>query len=148
VNQKVHYAANALLGLIASGVLERYPGLQAVFVENEISWLPFLLSQWDKYCARGTFTSPLPLLPSEYFFRQVYATFFNDPPGGWLLGHWGKDNCMWSNDFPHANSTWPNSRRVIERDLGHLAETDRAKLVRGNAMRLYKIPAAELIASY
>jgi hypothetical protein len=50
---------------------------------------------------------------------------------------------MWSNDYPHPNSTWPNSRRVIERDLGHLSEETRAKLVRENVARLYdiKIPA-------
>ena len=38
---------------------------------------------------------------------------------------------MWSNDFPHENSTWPNSRKVIERDLGNLPAETRAKLVRG-----------------
>jgi hypothetical protein len=46
---------------------------------------------------------------------------------------------MWSNDFPHPNSTWPNSRQVIERDLGHLPADTRARLVRGNVANLYKL---------
>jgi hypothetical protein len=46
---------------------------------------------------------------------------------------------MWSNDFPHGNSTWPNSREVIARDLGDLATPVRAKLVRENVARLYNI---------
>jgi hypothetical protein len=44
---------------------------------------------------------------------------------------------MWSNDFPHGNTTWPNSREVIARDLGALDGGTRAKLVRDNVSRLY-----------
>jgi hypothetical protein len=47
---------------------------------------------------------------------------------------------MWSNDFPHGNSTWPNSRYVVARDLGDLPAPVRAKLVRENVARLYNIP--------
>jgi predicted TIM-barrel fold metal-dependent hydrolase len=139
VNQKLLYAANALSDLILGGVLERYPRLKIVFVENEISWIPFYLAQYDKYWAR-TKSPPITMLPSEYFKRQVYATFFNDPPAGWLLSEWGIDNCMWSNDYPHPNSTWPDSRQVIARDLSHLPAADRAKLVRENVQRLFNLP--------
>jgi hypothetical protein len=47
---------------------------------------------------------------------------------------------MWSNDFPHGNSTWPKSREVIARDLGTLPTDVRAKLVRENVAKLYNIP--------
>jgi hypothetical protein len=46
---------------------------------------------------------------------------------------------MWSNDFPHENSTWPNSRKVIQRDLGALPADRRAKLVRLNVAKLYNL---------
>ena len=82
-------------------------------------------------------------LPSEYFQEQVYATFFNDAVGGHILSWWGEDNCMWSNDFPHGNSTWPQSREVVARDLGQLPAKIRAKLVRENLARLYKVPVPE-----
>ena len=87
--------------------------------------LPFVLEQWDFYVHKGRRhfdrrEDRLKLLPSEYFRRQMYATFFNDPVGGHLLSWWGQDNCMWSNDFPHSNSTWPVSHDVIARDLSHL----------------------------
>ena len=140
---KLLYASNALSDIILSGVLERYPRLRIVFVENEISWIPFYLAQYDKYLSRGNLESPLTLRPSEYFQRQVYATFFNDPPAAWILPHWGSNNCMWSNDYPHPNSTWPRSREVIERDLGHLPADARAKLVRENVRRLYNVEVPE-----
>jgi uncharacterized protein len=141
VNLKTAEAANALHDFIWYGILERYPNLKLVVVENEIGWLPFYLQQWDYYYNRFHKVNPPPIdkVPSAYFDRQIFPTFFNDSVGGHMLSIWGQDNCMWSNDFPHPNSTWPHSRQVIERDLGHLPADVRAKLVRGNVMKLYKL---------
>jgi hypothetical protein len=82
------------------------------------------------------------LKPGEYFERQVYATFFNDPPSRMLFGQWGEKNFMWSNDYPHPNSTWPKSREVIERDLGHLPGDARKRLLSQNVQELYKLRVA------
>jgi len=40
-NSKLLYASNAVSDLIMAGVLERYPRLKFVLVENEVSWIPF-----------------------------------------------------------------------------------------------------------
>ena len=143
VNAKLLYAANSLSDLIAGGALERFPRLKIVLVETEISWIPYLVSQYDKYWSRGNMTGPMKLTPGEYFDRQVYATFFNDPPSRMLLGEWGTKNCMWSNDYPHPNSTWPNSREVIERDLGHLTPAVKKRLLSENVRELYGLPVME-----
>jgi predicted TIM-barrel fold metal-dependent hydrolase len=139
VNDKILYASNALIGLIAGGALERFPGLKLVLVENEVSWLPFVFAQYDKYWSRGNLESQMKLNPGQYFDRQVYATFFNDPPSRMLMGQWGTNNMMWSNDYPHPNSTWPNSAEVIERDLGHLQADVKRRLLSQNVQELYKI---------
>ncbi|HZS02572.1 MAG TPA: amidohydrolase family protein [Chloroflexota bacterium] len=147
VNIKTADAANALFDFIFYGILERYPRLKLVVVENEIGWLPFMLQQWDYYYHRFVKVNPPPITlpPSAYFDRQVYATFFNDTVGTRLLSDWGQDNCLWSNDYPHANSTWPRSREVIARHLGHLPADVRAKLVRGNTLKLYQLAVPELV---
>ena len=139
VNLKMVDVTNALFDLIFYGVLKRYSKLKFVMVENEIGWLPFYLQQWDYYYRRFREQNKPPIdeEPSAYFSRQVYATFFNDSVGGRSLAWWGDDNCMWSNDFPHANSTWPNSRKVIDRDLGHLPAAKRTKLLSSNVAKLY-----------
>lgn len=148
VNLKLLDIANALFDLIFYGILDRYPRLKIVTVENEIGWMPFMLQQWDYYYRRFRKENPPPIDkdPSEYFYRQVYATFFNDAVGGRNLEWWGEDNCMWSNDFPHPNSTWPNSRNVIQRDLGHLPPEKRRKLLSTNVVRLYNMEFGEAIA--
>jgi predicted TIM-barrel fold metal-dependent hydrolase len=139
VNLKLLDAANGLFDLIFYGALDRFPSLKLVLVENEIGWIPFILQQWDYYFRRFQKANPPPIdrLPSEFFDRQVYATFFNDSVGTGMLDRWGQDRMMWSNDFPHPNTTWPHSLDVIARDLAHVTDEVRAKLVRENVVELY-----------
>jgi predicted TIM-barrel fold metal-dependent hydrolase len=142
--QQTREIENALFDIIFTGVLERYPQLKVVSVENEIGWMPFWLGQCDKAFKRHRHSEKLTIdkLPSEYFRRQIYATFFNDPVGAQLFSWWGCDNFMWSNDYPHQNSTWPNSRDVIARDMGHLDAAAREKLLNSNVTELYHLKVA------
>lgn len=147
VNLKTGEAADMLVYLIFSGVLERYPDLKIVIVESEIGWIPFYLQQWDYYYRRflrnAELAATIPNPPSYYFNRQVYATFFNDNVGAHNFDWFGTDRFMWSNDFPHGNTTWPDSKKVIERDLGHLPADVQAKLVRETVVDLYDLKVPE-----
>lgn len=147
VNLKLGSATNAMFDLIFSGVLDRHPALKFVFVESEIGWIPFMLQQWDFYFNRFRNDRVVPIdeAPSTYFNRQMYATFFNDPVGGTLLSSWGTDNCMWSTDYPHANSSWPHSRELAETNLGHLSQETITKLVTGNVAKLYDLELPEAL---
>jgi len=137
-NYKLLAAANALHDIIISGALERHPEMRVVFVENEIGWIPFVLDQWDKYYDRPQrYVKTITSSPSEIFERQVFATFFNDRPGARQLQWWGRSSCMWSSDFPHQNSTWPDSREYVTRDLGALAPEVQADLAWRNCVELY-----------
>ena len=49
----------------------------------------------------------------------------------------GADRYMWTSDYPHADSTWPQSRRIIAETLGELPDPIVTKLIGGNASRLY-----------
>jgi len=148
VNLKLKEITDAFFELIFYGVLDRYPSLKFVSVENEVGWLPFMLQQWDYYYRRFRGVNPPPIDkdPSEYFYRQIFATFFRDTAGGHNLEWWGSDNCMWSNDYPHGNSTWPESRKYIERNLGHLPEEIRVKLLCANVAKLYDIEIAQPVS--
>jgi uncharacterized protein len=147
VNDKLTNVTNALFEILFYGVLHRHPNLRIVIVEHEIGWMPFLIQQWDWYREKyGKVNPPLiDRLPGEYVREQVYATFFDDPAGARMLSWWGQNTCMWSNYYPHKNSTWPHSREVIERDLGGLDAAVRAKLVRENVVRLYNMRVPALV---
>ena len=133
---------DTLTDIICSGALERHPRLKVVVAEVEVGWIPFWLEELDKRTRRK---DALPMLPSEYFYRQVYATFTEDPVGGHLLSRWGADNFMWSNDYPHpgVGDVWLFSGALIARDLGHLSSETRAKVLRENVAKLYGKPIPE-----
>ena len=126
---------------IFSGVLERFPGLKVVSAENNVGWLPFVIQRWDQAHASSRFmqTTPLTLKPSEYFHRQVYATFIDDAVGVENRHQIGIDNIMWSSDYPHTASTWPHSRDIIARDFKAAPEAEKWKIVRENVITLYDL---------
>jgi predicted TIM-barrel fold metal-dependent hydrolase len=137
-----------LVGLIFSGVLDRHPGVRLVLAESGIGWLPYALQRMDNeyrklaevrahWEARGGF--PLQLRPSEYFRRQVWATFQDDAVGLALLDTIGEDRVMWASDYPHPDSTWPHSRAVIARQMGHLPAATVRRLTCDNARTLYRL---------
>ena len=65
--------------------------------------------------------------PSELFRRQVITTFEEEALASQYIPHLGADSCMWAADYPHTDSTFPESRRSIEETLGMLARRGSSK---------------------
>jgi predicted TIM-barrel fold metal-dependent hydrolase len=91
---------------------------------------------------RHMYPTPLKLKPSDYFHRQIYATFIDDPLGVKYRHQIGVDSVMWSSDYPHTNSTWPHSQEVIVRDFAEVPAPEKMKIVRQNVIRLYGLQSA------
>jgi predicted TIM-barrel fold metal-dependent hydrolase len=125
----------AIGDMVGAGVLERHPNLKIVVAEAGVGWIPFFAQEYDAYTTQRR--SKLPMRPSEYVWRQVYGAFISDEVGGYLLGKYGQDNFMWSNDYPHPACIWPGAHGVIARDLGHLTPEARAKVICLTAAELY-----------
>jgi predicted TIM-barrel fold metal-dependent hydrolase len=130
--------------MITKGVLERFPKLKLVSAENDTGWLPHFMYRmdhsWDKFRTLGNYPA-LPLKPSEYMKRQLWATFLDDPVGPATYDFFGTDNYMWASDFPHSDSTWPRSREVIKADFAKVPEDVTRKIVFDNAAKLYHLGA-------
>jgi hypothetical protein len=75
----IHPIERSLTSLVIGGVFEKFSRLKIVSAENDVAWIPFFLFRIDTYAARGIQSKKLPLKPSEYIKRQVYATFIDDP---------------------------------------------------------------------
>ncbi|MFN0070354.1 MAG: amidohydrolase family protein [Chloroflexota bacterium] len=132
---------DSLAQLIGSGVMERYPRLQFQAAEVGVGWIPFWLQEFDYYSAAR---APLPQDPSVYYQRQVSSAFISDGVGCYLLHDYQVINAMWSNDYPHPASIWPDSAGVIAGDLGHLPANERHEILAGTAARIYnggKLPS-------
>lgn len=142
----INYVWNALtpaiepvVQLCSSGALERHPSLRFVTVEAGIGWIPWTMHVMDEaYHKHHMWAFPkLSMLPSEYWKRQGFATFQDDPIGMELLDRMGPDRLMWGNDYPHHEGTWPHSDEAIERTMGHLPPTARRAILGETAASLY-----------
>ena len=82
---------------------------------------------------------PFEMKPSDFFRRQLRATFQDDPIGPATYEYFGADNYMWASDFPHSDSTWPHSRDVVRTDFAKVPDAITRKMVCDNAAQLYGI---------
>jgi predicted TIM-barrel fold metal-dependent hydrolase len=129
--------------MILSGVFERYPKLKVGAVEFEIAWAPYFLRRMDEFYtqrAMGVRGRRFKggALPSDFFRRNVFIGFQEDDLGIELRHHVGVENLLWGSDYPHAESTFPRSREILERILQGLPDEERAKIAGGNAAKLYR----------
>jgi predicted TIM-barrel fold metal-dependent hydrolase len=76
-------------------------------------------------------------MPGEVFRRQVWATYQQDRVGLDLVDFFGEGHMMWASDYPHPDSTWPNSQAIVERETEHLEPELKKKILRDNAAALY-----------
>jgi len=139
-------AARATALLSCSGVLERYPELHVVLVEVNAGWLAWTMSTLDEYYqAHASWSKPkLAELPSHYIRRQIHATFQTDPVAVHNIALTGTDGLLWGNDFPHPESTYPHSNKVLDDLLVGVDEGDAVAITSGNAKSLFGFDDAVL----
>ena len=134
-------AMKSLTAMLCSGVFTRHPNLKVVSVENDIGWLGHFLYRlqhgWDEF--RYMLNLEQELSPNEYFSRNIWATFQSDPVGVQTRQHIGVDRLMWGSDYPHGDSTWPESRPTINFNFQGVGNEDIAAICYDTVKELYDI---------
>lgn len=152
--------SGALLTWMFSGVFKRFPNLKIALSEGGIGWIPYFVQRSqqviNKQHAWGgtksynlhqgndagtalTFELELDGLDLQELVRKhVYGCFIDDPVGVQLIDFIGIDNVMAETDYPHSDSTWPDSITVMKEQLAGLSPNDMHKVLRGNAERLFQ----------
>ena len=125
--------------LICQGVAHRFPELKFVCAEWNTGWLAHWLERLDHafYRSRSAAPAEVNLLPSEYWRRQFYATFEDDAVGVLSREQIGVTTLLFGNDYPHHDSIWPNSRRVLNHIFEGVSASDRHAMTVGNLTMLY-----------
>jgi predicted TIM-barrel fold metal-dependent hydrolase len=145
---KAFYPALSMCDMIFSGVFERHPRLTLAIVEFELSWAPYLLTTMD-YTYRERHEEAIyrfkdGLRPSDFFHRNVVLSFQEDAIGIRLRDVIGVDNMMWGSDYPHSESTFPRSRKILADILAGVPEDEQARIVGSNTARVYGFDLARL----
>ena len=148
----VHTAASPLttqlsfIDWVMSGIFERFPRLQVVFSESYLGWIPFILEHcdrhWTNHFSWAADRDLLPRPPREYFHQNISVCLVYDPFGAKHIEDIGVDRVLAESDYPHPDSQWPNTRKILEEYLNHLTPEDRMKVLRTNAEKLFRLDLA------
>jgi predicted TIM-barrel fold metal-dependent hydrolase len=133
--------AEPVAQLVFGGVFMRHPELKYVTVESGVGWFAFVAYYMDKIWHKHRHWTKNELVepPSFYMARQVYGTFLDDAVGVETRHFAGAGNIMWSSDYPHSETTWPESRAVIEKNFKGVPEADKYRMLAGIAKELYQL---------
>ena len=127
--------------VLFSGIFERFRQLDIVLVEANIGWIPTLLEQADDMFRRYRWWTgaheEMTEMPSQIFARNFWATFMIDRSGIELRHRMNLDHLMWSTDYPHSGSDWPESLVTAERNFIGVPRSEVRKMMHENAKRLY-----------
>lgn len=128
----------ALTETVFAGILERHPGVRLVLAEAGLGWLPYLIDRMDhEWVKHGNIVGKLKTPPSELIRRQVWITFEEEKNAATFIPMIGADRVMWACDYPHPDSTFPESRHAIARDMGDLSADDVKLITSDNCRALY-----------
>jgi predicted TIM-barrel fold metal-dependent hydrolase len=134
-------AMGSMIDYIFSGTLERFQALKIAYSEGQVGWMPYVMERADKLAAErasNSFGTSLPQPPSSYVSR-IYGCIFDDEVGLANRDVIGMDQICFETDYPHADSTFPHSKKVVE-DIctqAGLNDEERYKLLRGNAIKAF-----------
>ncbi len=138
-------ASHAFADWLTSGVLERFHDLRVALSEGQIGWMPFILerldSVWEQRPVYGNLDGRLSRPPSSYVRDRIYGCVFDDSIGLTLRHRIGMEQIMFETDYPHGDSTWPNSKAVFEKMVTEagLSSDEAYLLARGNAIRCFRL---------
>ncbi len=128
--------------MIFDGVFERYPKLRIVAGEVNFGWVPFWAQTMDQQYDVGKVMHGVELSrrPSEFLGENVFVTGLDDTIGFELIKAGVPrlaDTCMFSTDYPHSVTLWPNTAKYVAELTAGMDDDDKRKVLAGNAERVY-----------
>jgi predicted TIM-barrel fold metal-dependent hydrolase len=141
--QKFFCAINPISNMIFTGVFERFPELVFIAAEVNCGWVPELAQQMDQEFERQRHWAhpPFETQPSLFLGENVFVTMLDDYVGA----RFAKDDpatartAMFSTDYPHSVTLWPNSREIIAKLTDGMDEDTKHNILAGNAIRAFSL---------
>ena len=135
-------AMASMCDYLFSGLFERFPKLTIAYSEGQIGWIPYILERADRLWREQEMVvnrDLVPRPPSEYYYEHIYGCYISDAHGLASIDVVGEDNVTFETDYPHTDGTWPNTAEVARRELAHLTDVQREKILRLNAIKMLSL---------
>ena len=130
-----------------SGVPVRFPELKICLAESGIDWVPMLINRINyvmDHSATGLTAwgdpdhHPTDVLRRNFWFGVIELTNVLG-----LRDFIGVENIVLETDYPHADSTWPDSSARAAEALADVPKADRDAICFANAADLFRHPVPE-----
>jgi len=144
------YAMFAAVDWLYSKIPVRFPNIKICLSEGGIAWVAGLLDRLDhmsRYRELYGTWSGIDLSPAEVLQRNFYFCAIEDPSNFRLRDRIGIDQLMVESDYPHLDSTWPDTQQVVAATLQGFDEEDVRKITWENAARVFRHPVPAAVAN-
>ena len=134
----------ATVDLVNTRIFERFPRLKVALSEGGIGWMPYILERVDYTWERHRFYTGMAdaRRPSDIFRTNIFGCFIYDEAGLANIERIGEDNIMFESDYPHSDSNWPHTRKMLAESLADLPDDVARKIAEDNARRVFNFPRA------
>ena len=128
---------------IFNGIFDRFPELRIGSMESGVGWFAWFSEYCDRTWEKQRYwtESVIDKLPSYFMDQNIWGSFIQDRAG--ILdaeqGLPGTRNFMWSSDYPHSETTFPNSHAIIKRDFAGVAKDKVQDIICNNAKRMLRL---------
>jgi predicted TIM-barrel fold metal-dependent hydrolase len=134
-----------------SGVPARYPELKIALSEGGIGWVPMLMDRLDFMTDHAGRTADYARwvgsrTPGEVLADNFYFCSLDDPSALLMLDRIGEDHVMVEMDYPHSDTTWPDTQERLRASFARVPLLTKAqiqKLTWTNASKLFRHPPPE-----
>ena len=139
------YATNLMWtasDLVFSGQLQKHPRLKFMLAEGGIGWFPYICERMDQVWQRHRYYQPIDFdaRPSDLFKKHFWGCYIEDEFGIKNRHEIGIDRICVEIDYPHSDSTWPNSRKGIATSLADVPDDEAHRIVELNAREVLNFP--------
>jgi predicted TIM-barrel fold metal-dependent hydrolase len=134
----------ALNDLMWTPVFKRFPGVKIAMSEGGIGWIPYALERMDyvyEHHHAWTGADFGGKRPSDVYREHIVTCFIDDITGLEQRHRVGVDSITWECDYPHSDSTWPDSAARLAKSLVGIPDDEINKMTHENAMRVFRFDA-------
>lgn len=130
------------IDLLLSPVFHKFPSLRVALSEGGIGWIPYVLERADYTWERHRWYTGVntEVRPSDLFKDHIFGCFIADNAGVEMRHLAGVDNLMFEGDYPHSDSNFPSSRKILAEVLRDVPDAEARKIAEENARRVFSFP--------
>ena len=138
------YGMYAAVDWLYSRIPVRFPGIKICMSEGGIGWVAALMDRLE-HCYRYQMGylhtwEGVEQSPAEVLARNFWWCALDDESSWATRDRIGVDHIVVESDYPHADSTWPDTQELLRAHLAGLSEPEVRKVCHENAAALFRHP--------